>query len=83
MAKIAKYCTQFGISEAAFGRLVMDDNRFVARLRDVEQNVTLLSLRRAEAIMQSAPARRRVHPASGTQGLAPRVTFHSGTTNDR
>ena len=55
VSQIEAYCATHGITEGHFGRLVMDDNRFVGRLRAPEPTVSFAALERAYGLLADAP----------------------------
>ena len=53
--KIAAYCRQAEIAESTFGRRVVNDGKFVGRLREGKR-VTTSTISRVEKFLQENPA---------------------------
>lgn len=56
LSRIECYCTARGISESTFGRYVVNDGKFVSRLR-AGRSMTLKTLERVEAALERKPRR--------------------------
>lgn len=54
LSRIECYCAARGISESTFGRYVVNDGKFVARLR-AGSSMTLKTLERVEAALGPTP----------------------------
>lgn len=54
--EIEDYCRRHGITEAAFGRLVMDDGRLVERMRAGQ--ISYRGFKKAERVMAGPPSAR-------------------------
>lgn len=54
LSRIECYCAGRGISESTFGRYVVNDGKFVARLR-AGGSMTLKTLERVEAVLTDTP----------------------------
>ncbi|PKR88399.1 hypothetical protein CXZ10_15390 [Pleomorphomonas diazotrophica] len=54
LSRIECYCAARGISESTFGRYVVNDGKFVARIRS-GGSMTLKTLERVEAVVGPAP----------------------------
>lgn len=56
LLRIERHCAARGISESTFGRYVVNDGKFVARLR-AGRSMTLKTLERVEAALEREPRR--------------------------
>lgn len=56
LLRIERHCAARGISESTFGRYVVNDGKFVARLR-AGRSMTLKTLERVEAALGREPRR--------------------------
>ena len=61
LSRIERCCAARGISETTFGRYVVNDGKFVARLR-AGSSMTLKTLERVEAALASGPGGRPPRP---------------------
>lgn len=68
LGRIQAYCTEHDLSEGTFGRLVMDDYRFVERVR--QGVATVASLVKADQVMAAPPSVRSRSKAAAQAAAA-------------
>ncbi|MBS1165674.1 MAG: hypothetical protein H6R00_1699 [Proteobacteria bacterium] len=68
LSRIESTCAARGISESTFGRYVVNDGKFVARLR-AGGSLTLKTLARVEAVLVDVPDPGGLPP--GPPGISP------------
>lgn len=67
LSRIEQHCQLRGISESTFGRYVVNDGKFVARLKG-GGSMTLKTLERVEAVLAPAPGGQPPGPPRKTDG---------------
>lgn len=71
LSRIERCCAARGISESTFGRYVVNDGKFVARLR-AGSSMTLKTLERVEAALAASdPGGRPPRPPGASSGRSP------------